>query len=526
MNQVSSKMTFSLLLLSSFAFSNESTTYNIVDTGQKNYYNSNSYTSKPNQNQDYFGQDSSYLGYQANYTNNSNGTISDNITGLMWQKKFSAKLSWNEAVSYANNSKLGGYSDWRIPSIKELYSLINFSGVTGSSTKGSGGVTGSLVPNNAKPYLDTSYFEFEYSPTNRYIDAQYWTQTDYVSTTMNGAKTFFGVNFADGRIKGYPKFNKGRGSTSFYLKLVRGNKNYGKNKFVDKTDGTIFDEATSLTWMKYDSGYEAFDNLRIKGAVNWKDALSFCENINYANSTSWRLPNAKELQSIVDYTRAPDTTSSAAINKVFQTTAIKNKNSQKDYGFYWSSTTHLDGHNLGSAAVYIAFGRAMGYMSDRRTNSKKLMDVHGAGAQRSDPKSGNASKFPTGRGPQGDVIGIDNYVRCVSDDFTAVNSSNNYEIKSSAQNIRPSRLMNNQSTQLGGGPSSQAGLESSNNQLGGGSNISSHARRILQRFDKNGDNKISMDEAPGRMKENFSRHDENEDAYLDEEELSSLPSPR
>jgi hypothetical protein len=44
-----------------------------------------------------------------------------------------------------------------------------------------------------------------------------------------------------------------------------------------------------------------------------------------------------------------------------------------------------------------------------------LLDVHGAGAQRSDPKSGDAADFPNGRGPQGDVIRIDNYVRLVRD---------------------------------------------------------------------------------------------------------------
>lgn len=41
------------------------------------------------------------------------------------------------------------------------------------------------------------------------------------------------------------------------------------------------------------------------------------------------------------------------------------------------------------------------------------MDVHGAGAQRSDPKIGKASDYPEGDGPQGDVIRIDNYVRLV-----------------------------------------------------------------------------------------------------------------
>jgi hypothetical protein len=47
--------------------------------------------------------------------------------------------------------------------------------------------------------------------------------------------------------------------------------------------------------------------------------------------------------------------------------------------------------------------------------SYRLADVHGAGAQRSDPKSGNPAMFPHGRGPQGDVIRIYNFVRCVRD---------------------------------------------------------------------------------------------------------------
>ena len=64
-------------------------------------------------------------------------------------------------------------------------------------------------------------------------------------------------------------------------------------------------------------------------------------------------------------------------------------------------------------AVYIAFGEALGWMKFRTGNNSTLMDVHGAGAQRSDPKTGNASDYPQGHGPQGDVIRITNYVRCV-----------------------------------------------------------------------------------------------------------------
>ena len=110
----------------------------------------------------------------------------------------------------------------------------------------------------------------------------------------------------------------------------------------------------------------------------------------------------------MDYTRSPDTTGTAAIDPVLDCTRITNEAGQADFGCYWSGTTHVDGpRNWG--ACYVAFGRAMGYM--RGT----WMDVHGAGAQRSDPKSGDPADYPTGFGPQGDARRIHNMVRCVRD---------------------------------------------------------------------------------------------------------------
>jgi len=53
-------------------------------------------------------------------------------------------------------------------------------------------------------------------------------------------------------------------------------------------------------------------------------------------------------------------------------------------------------------------------MTDPSDSSRAgWIDVHGAGAQRSDPKSGNPADFPKGHGPQGDAIRILNYVRLV-----------------------------------------------------------------------------------------------------------------
>lgn len=88
--------------------------------------------------------------------------------------------------------------------------------------------------------------------------------------------------------------------------------------------------------------------------------------------------------------------------------AITDESGQNDYPFYWSSTTHADSSGRGAFAAYIAFGRALGYMNNA------WLDVHGAGAQRSDPKTGSAAEFAQGHGPQGDTVRIENYVRCVT----------------------------------------------------------------------------------------------------------------
>ncbi|MBM4136018.1 MAG: DUF1566 domain-containing protein [Nitrospira sp.] len=53
--------------------------------------------------------------------------IIDNLTGLMWVKSpDSTKRTWADAITYANDLVLCGFTDWRLPNIKELRSLINY----------------------------------------------------------------------------------------------------------------------------------------------------------------------------------------------------------------------------------------------------------------------------------------------------------------------------------------------------------------------------------------------------------------
>jgi len=392
--------------------------YKIVDTDQSLCYDTLHAITPPTAGMAYYGQDAQHNGYQPSYTDKGDGTVMDNITGLMWQQSpdmdgdgdidYDDKMSFDEAMQGASAFNLAGYSDWRFPTIKELYSLIMFSGLDPS------GYNGTSVE-DLVPFIDTEYFDFAYgdeSAGERIIDAQFATETVYVGIggLSGNDELMFGVNFADGRIKGYPTGTMPGQTTpkQFYVLYVRGNSVYGINELEDNGDGTVTDHATGLMWMKNDNGQ----------AVSWENALAYAENYTLAGHDDWRLPNAKELQSIVDYSRAPSVSASAAIDPKFNATMITDEGGNNNYPFYWTSTTHASWTEdaPGGAAAYVCFGEALGWMEQPpNSGNYNLLDVHGAGAQRSDYKFGDPENYPYGHGPQGDVVRIYHYVRLVRD---------------------------------------------------------------------------------------------------------------
>ncbi|MCP4752100.1 MAG: DUF1566 domain-containing protein, partial [Proteobacteria bacterium] len=227
-------------------------------------------------------QDGSYIANQLSFTENGDDTVSDNVTGLMWQQSDdNTARTHADADTYCDNLELpaSGFTDWRLPNIRELLRMTNF---------------GTFNP--AVDYL--FYFT---------DNAEYWSDTE------------------DGLNSGYYwTLDAGIGSAfsraeTELVRCVRGGDIYAPVLTADST--SVRDKNTGLVWQK--SGDTTADS--------WENAVDYCEGLTHdslgmADMTDWRLPNIKELASIIDYFAA----TAPVVSADFSNTGSS---------AYWSTTT-------------------------------------------------------------------------------------------------------------------------------------------------------------------------------------------
>ncbi len=243
-----------------------------------------------------FGEDSDYSLHRQSFTDNNNGTITDNVTGLMWQKTDLGECAWPAAIAAAGTVTTGGYSDWRLPTPSELFSIFNL--------------------NNATSALDPAYFQ-----NNPAGSADYWWTSDaYGSSTTN----VWCAN-SGGGMGGKPKTEtlSAGGSYRYHARYVRGAKPTNGHNYLNNGDGTITDLDTSLMWTQVPGS-----------SLNWESALGYAESLTAGGYTDWRLPNIKELQTLTDYALATATSATGmlpCLNRVLFPAATATA--------YWSSTS-------------------------------------------------------------------------------------------------------------------------------------------------------------------------------------------
>lgn len=282
----------------------------LPDTGQ-----TTSYTNTP-------GEDSDYNINPPYFLNNGNGTITDTVTGLMWQQVDGGEMTFDKAVLYANDLVLGGYSDWRIPTILELNSLLNHD------------------KNN--PALNTTFFTA--------TSAQYWWSGQ---KQVNDANKAWCAN-AGGGIGNHPinETVSAGGTKKFHVRAVRDRSTPVSisSRFVDNKNGTTTDQLTGLIWQQIPTD-----------SMTWEQALITAENLVSGGSNEWRMPNIKELQSISEV-------------------GIYNPSINKTYfngistAWYWSSTSLA---NQSTKAWYLdtQFGITTQAL---KTNKLRLLAVRSA----------------------------------------------------------------------------------------------------------------------------------------------------
>ncbi len=270
--------------------------YNVIKTGQTQCWDSApSLISCTGTNHDGEFQ----RGVARGYTDNFNGTVTDNYSGLIWQKCSRGQSgggctpaptadTWANQVNFC--SGLG--SAWRLPTLMELADLV----------------------------------EYQISPINSIFPntpatPAYWTSTD-AGLSVGDA---INVSFQDG-----PIVFTGKGA-SLNVRCVSG-ASFQNQIFVDNGDNTIRDKRTNLFWQKCSFG-QANDASCTGTAPNptWNTAIGNCPGLSLASRT-WRLPTINELRTLVDYSK----TSAPSLNLTFFPNTLSTSR-------HWSSTTYFNG---------------------------------------------------------------------------------------------------------------------------------------------------------------------------------------
>jgi arylsulfatase A-like enzyme len=245
-----------------------------------------------------FGEDSDYTRNAPSFTDNGNGTVTDNNSGLMWQKTDSGEMTWDNARTGATTLNLAGYTDWRLPTAQEAFSMLD---------------------HERNPAFNSTYFVNNAGGTPGYFwssDLFYGDNTKVWCTNSGGG---LGPHNKSATISA-------GGTNRHHARYVRGAKPTTGHHYINNNDDTVTDLDTGLMWTRVPAT-----------ARNWNDALLYAEGLSLGGFSDWRLPNIKELQSLQDIPRATSaaTTTVPCLNRLLFPAATATA--------YWSSTSVKSG---------------------------------------------------------------------------------------------------------------------------------------------------------------------------------------
>ena len=259
------------------------------------------------------------------FTNNGDGTVTHKITGLTWKRCAEGQTvsggscagtattyTWDQAV--ALTATFSGKSDWRLPRIDELVTLVERNAVS--------------------PAINTAVFPN--TPASLF-----WSASASAGSSAYAWNVDFGNGYDD---PGY------RAST-FSVRLVRGGQSLGSlglytpsADFTDNGNGTITHQKTSLTWKRCAEG-QTWTGATCSGtasATAWANAVAMTQT--YAGATDWRLPTQNELLTFVEW---------SATNPAINTAIFPNTPAS----YFWSASAYAGSSDYAwSVPFYFGYG--------------------------------------------------------------------------------------------------------------------------------------------------------------------------
>ncbi|MDD5255510.1 MAG: DUF1566 domain-containing protein [Candidatus Omnitrophica bacterium] len=297
------------------------------------------------------------------FKDNGDGTITDSLTGLMWQKEENERMDWYSALKVCKDMRIAGFSDWRLPNLKELNTILNL-----DYTNGWWYYKDFFPAKGLQPPL------LHYFSSTPYEGIYVWVTNfcfgyDGYYASKNAKLLFRAVRNVNAPVKQEVVFKfPDSGMRKCYDdegKIIaapkKGKRFSGQDgtytinplSFTKLGDGMVKDNNTGLVWelKSFDkSGYNYFDN-----TYTWEEAHEYVRLLNakkYQGFSDWRLPNREELRSIVDYEGGIP-----AINKKYFPDIAPH--------FYWSGDINKK-EPIFAWGVYFAYGCAICYLKDFR----------------------------------------------------------------------------------------------------------------------------------------------------------------
>lgn len=235
---------------------------------------------------DYHGQDGHYhaVHNQPAFTVNGDGTVTDGLTQLMWTRCAAGQDPINcsgspdfvdhaEAVAYCQGLELAGHDDWFLPTIVELQHIADYGQLNYA-------IDPAVYPNVP--------------------EEGFWSATSGQEDPDNLA---FRWTLMQGRTETHD-----RGLGDGVVRCVRNRRSPPPNRFLrsepQPDEPVVTDGCSGLIWQGCPAGSRGFAcDQGDRESYLWADALAYCQGLQWAGHDDWRLPQIKELLTIVDFDR-------------------------------------------------------------------------------------------------------------------------------------------------------------------------------------------------------------------------------